>query len=212
MKKIIILLASVLISISCPAQRPGEWLNQQNTQTKYLLQQIAAFQAYLGSVQKGYSVAHQGLTTIGYLKDGERQLHTDYFGSLQKVNPIIRNSPQVAAIISLQLKVVQTCQNTLQRVKRNGQLNPEESTYIQRVVANLLQDGAGNTEELLAVLTPNQWKMTDTERLQRIDALYEAMLEKLALAQQLANETKVLTIQRQKAQNALKTSQALYGF
>jgi hypothetical protein len=104
-KRIISLLVAVLISVPCLAQTPEEWLNQQNTQTKYLLQQIAAFQGYLGSVQKGYSVAHQGLTTIGHLKDGERQLHTDFFGSWDRVNPTIRNSPEVAAILAWQLKM-----------------------------------------------------------------------------------------------------------
>jgi hypothetical protein len=186
MKKIIILLASVLISISCPAQRPGEWVNQQNTQTKYLRQQIALFQLYLGSVQKGYSIAQTGLTTIGNSKDKEWQLHSAYISSLDKVNPIIRNSPQVAAILSLQLKVVQTCQNTLHRVKRNGQLNPEESNYIQRVMANLLHYCAADMYELVMVLTANQWKMTDPERLKRVEALYESMLDKQAWAQQFS--------------------------
>jgi hypothetical protein len=97
-------------------------------------------------------------------------------------------------------------------VQQNSQFNPEERDYIQGLIANLLREGSENVDALRTVITPHQWKMTDEERLKRIDVLYKAMLENLALVQQLANETKVLAIQRQKAQNALKTSQALYGF
>jgi hypothetical protein len=212
MKKIIILLASFLISISCPAQRPEEWVNQQNTQTKYLRQQIALLQVYLGSIQKGYSIAQTGLTTIGNSKDKEWQLHTAYIRSLDKVNPLIRNSPPVAAILSSQFKIQQTCQSMLQQVKQNNNLPPAEFDYIQWVLANLLHYCALDAEELLTVLTANQWKMTDPERLKRVEALYESMLDKQAWAQQFANEVKVLSIQRMKEQQAIQTSRSLYGF
>jgi hypothetical protein len=212
MKKIIILLGSVLTSISCPAQRPGEWINQQNTQTKYLQQQIALLQVYLGYVQKGYSISQAGLTTIGNSKDREWQLHIAYISSLDKVNPFIRNSPQVAAILSSQFKIQQTCQSTLQQVKQNNHLPPAEFDYIQLVMANLLRESAWDAEELLTVLTANQWKMTDPERLKRVEALYESMLAKQAWAQQFSNEVKVLSSQRMKDQNAIQTSRSLYGF
>ena len=210
--RIISLLVAVFISVPVSAQTAEEWVNQQITQTRYLLQQIAAFQAYLGSVQKGYSIAHQGLATIGHGKGQERQAHTDYFSALKKVNPIIKKSTQVAAILSMGINIPKTCHRTLQQVKQTNQFTTGELDYIQDIMANLLREGAANIEDLRTVITPHQWEMTDEERLQRLDALYEAMLEKQALAQQLANEAKVLAIQRMKEKNTIKTSQSLYGF
>ena len=105
MKKIILFWAMALLTIPCFAQTPAEWLNQQNTQTKYLLQQIALFRLYLGYVQKGYSIAQKGLTTIGHNKEHEWQLHAAYINSLEKINHVIRSSPQVAAILTRQINI-----------------------------------------------------------------------------------------------------------
>lgn len=52
-----------------------EWFRQKKTQKKYLIQQIAALKVYLGYVQKGYSIAQKGLTTVSNIKKGNFDLH-----------------------------------------------------------------------------------------------------------------------------------------
>ncbi len=74
------LFTMVLISVEvCDAQTFDEWFKQQETQKKYLIQQIAALQVYTGYVQKGYSVAKKGLATIGSIKEGDFNLHSNFF-------------------------------------------------------------------------------------------------------------------------------------
>jgi hypothetical protein len=212
MKKIILLLAIALITIPCYAQTPAEWLNQQNTQTRYLQQQIALFRLYSGYVQKGYSIAQKCLATIGHTQDQEWELHAAYISSLEKINPVIRNAPQITAILSWQKNIHQTCQSTWQQVMQSGQLHPAEIDYVRQVMANLLRDSAGDIAELLAVITPAQWEMTDDERLKRLDALYEAMQDKQALLLQVAHEAKVLSRQRMREKKEISTSRSLNGF
>ena len=60
------------------AQTFSEWFRQKKTQKKYLLQQIAALQVYIGYAQKGYRIAKEGLTTIGGFTKGEFDLHSDF--------------------------------------------------------------------------------------------------------------------------------------
>ena len=48
-----------IISTGTRAQTFAEWFRQSATQKKYLLQQIAALQVYIGYVQKGYSIAKE---------------------------------------------------------------------------------------------------------------------------------------------------------
>ena len=212
MQKIMLCWALALLTTPGFAQTPAEWLNQQNTQTRYLQQQIALFRLYSGYVQKGYAIAQKGLATIGHTQDQEWELHAAYIISLEKINPVIRNSPQVAAILSWQINIHQTCQSTWQQVMQNGQLHPAEIDYVRRVMANLLRESAGDIAELLTVITPHQWEMTDDERLKRMDALYEAMQDKQVLAQQLAKEAKVLSRQRMREKKEISTSRSLNGF
>ena len=46
------------------AQNWQEWTQQNKTQLTYLRQQIAGLMVYLDYTQKGYRIAHTGLTTI----------------------------------------------------------------------------------------------------------------------------------------------------
>ncbi len=52
-----LVLFALLHSSGTKAQTFDEWFRQSATQKKYLLQQIAGLQVYIGYVQKGYSIA-----------------------------------------------------------------------------------------------------------------------------------------------------------
>ncbi len=79
----------MLLSNICRGQTADEWLRQKQTQTKYLIQQIAALEMYNGYAHKGYSIAQHGLKTIEYFKTGEWRLHSDFFNSLDIISPEI---------------------------------------------------------------------------------------------------------------------------
>ncbi|KAA5548118.1 hypothetical protein [Adhaeribacter rhizoryzae] len=212
MKRIILLLIAGLGCGYVQAQTPEEWMNQKSTQTKYLLQQIALFQVYLGYVQKGYSITQGGLSAIGHLKNQERQSHADYFLALEKVNPKIRYSSRVAAILAIQINLMQTWQSAFRELQQNSQLNPVEKDYLTRTLKNLLQENAADSEALVGIISDHHWAMKDDERLQRINALYLTMLDKYAFVQNLMKEAKTLAMQHFQAQKSIQTSRALYGF
>jgi uncharacterized membrane protein YobD (UPF0266 family) len=78
MKRLFTLVLFALLSSGVKAQTFAEWFRQGATQKKYLLQQIAALQVYIGYMQQGYSIAKQGLNTISDVNNGEYNLHKDY--------------------------------------------------------------------------------------------------------------------------------------
>src|SRR5438093_6658250 len=126
-KLLIILILSTVVMKDCAAQTFSEWFEQKETQKKYLIEQIAALQTYLGYVQKGYSIAQKGLTTISNIKNGEFNLHTDYFNSLRSVNPNIKSCAKVADIIAMQLRIVQAYKNTYRQVREWNVFNSGEA-------------------------------------------------------------------------------------
>jgi hypothetical protein len=102
-------------------------------QKKYMIQQIAALQVYIGYLQKGYSIAKKGLNVIGDLKKGEFNLHSTYFNSLKSVNPKIRNSEKVAGCITLQVQLLQVFNSTYQQLKQSKQFSENELSYMHSV-------------------------------------------------------------------------------
>ena len=211
MKKTVSIIVILLSFKVSSAQTFDEWFKQNNTQKKYLIQQIAAFKIYLGYVQKGYSIAKKGLNTIENIKKGDFNLHSDFFGSLQSVNPAIRKYSKVADIIALQVKIIQTYKSTYKYVQSISLYTPSEVDFIYKSFTNLISGSTNDINELISVITANELEMKDDERLERIDAIYNSIQDKYAFAQNFGDEAKVLAVQRTKEKNNIETGRRLYG-
>ncbi len=165
MKRLFIFVLIAITSATANAQTFEEWSQQKETQKKYLLQQIAGLQVYIGYVQKGYSIAHDGLNFIGDIKKGELNLHIDYFKSLKTANPNIKRYSKVADIITLQLKIMNVYKNTSRQVQQTKAFNTDELKYINEVFNRLIDDCMATIDELIAITTSNKLEMKDDERL-----------------------------------------------
>lgn len=209
MKSLVILIFFTILSVGTKAQTFAEWFRQSATQKKYLLQQIATLQVYIGYVQKGYSIARQGLNTISDIKHGEFNLHRDYFNSLKTVNPKIKNYSKVADIIVLQVNIIKTYKEAAKQLKQSGTFNAGEISYINGVFKRLMDDCAETIDALITVTTSGELEMKDDERLKRIDALYSDMQGKYTFVQGFSNEAKLLAASRIQEQNNIQTIRAL---
>lgn len=211
MKRLFIFVLIAITSATASSQTFEEWFKQKTTQKKYLLQQISGLQVYIGYVQKGYSITHDGLNLIGDIKKGELNLHSDYFNSLKTVNPNIRKYSKVADIIAFQLKIINVNKNISRQVQQSKAFNADELKYINEVFNRIIDDCMATIDELIAITTSNELEMKDDERLKRIDALYNGMQSKYTFAQSFAVEAKVLAFSRLKEQNDIQTSRAING-
>jgi len=201
----------ITIVTTTQAQTFAEWFKQKKTQKKYLEQQIAALQVYIGYAQKGYSIAKEGLNTIGDFKRGEFNLHNGYFNSLKNVNPKIKLYVKVADIMAMQVTIIQGYSRTRRHVRESGAFNRAELDYIMRVLGRLLDDCSNTLNELITLTTDGNLEMKDDERLKRIDILYKDMTDKYTFSQSFHNEMTVLAVSRIKENNDVRTSRALYG-
>ncbi len=211
MKRLFILVLFVILSSGTKAQTFAEWFHQSATQKKYLLQQIAGLQLYIGYIQKGYSIAKQGLNTISYIKHGEFNLHKDYFNSLKEVNPKIKNYSKVADIILLQMNIVKVYKEAARQIKQSKSFSASEITYINSVFERLLDDCTKTIDELITVTTSGQLEMKDDERLKRIDRLYNDMQTNYVFVQSFSDEAKLLAASRTREQNNIQSSRIING-
>lgn len=189
------------------AQTFAEWFRQNKTQKKYLIEQIAAFQVYLGYLQKGYHIAESGINAINEIKHGDLNLHRLFFTSLQNVNPNVKRYVRVTDIIALQNKTTRIASATMQLTYKTTQLNTGEKDYIKNVYKNLLSDCSDDLDDLIAVVTDGTLTMKDEERIKRIDGIYKGITDKYAFANHFQNQVKILTLQRSRETYDIKTLQ-----
>jgi hypothetical protein len=183
----------------------------QTKQQTVLLQQIAALQIYIGYAQKGYSVAKKGLNMIGDFKRGEFNLHDSYFTSLKTVNPKIKKYARIAEIIALQVKIMKNYGSIYKQIQQDDLFHGDEMDYIKRVFDRLIENCDNNLEELITIITDNQLEMKDDERIKRIDAVYQNMLENYTFCESFSDQTQLISLSKAKDKKEVKTSRALRG-
>lgn len=209
MKKVIVFILLLVFSHQLQAQTFNEWFRQKKTQIRYLVQQIAANQIYIGYLQKGYKIARTGLTTLNDIKHGDFNLHYAFFDSLKHVNPRIRNWARVADIAAMQVQVIKQAKLTVQQSRSSKQFTSSELTYLQNVFSHLLDDCSKDMDALLAAATSGKTAMTDDERIRRIDGIYAAMQDKLLFSKSFADEAAILAVQRNQDETDIQVSKKI---
>src|SRR5258706_4187148 len=138
MKRLYSIVGLLVISTSCFCQSPNwnEWMRQKKTQRKYLLQQIAALEAYYNYLKKGYEICDKGLTMIGDIKDGKLTLDKKYLNALSNVSPAVRNSPKLAAITDDHYNMLRSLRKLVDDCRDNPLYTAEGVQYIESVSHN----------------------------------------------------------------------------
>lgn len=190
----LVILAFLLTSFFAKAQTFDEFFKQKETQRKYLAEQIAAFQLYLGYIKKGITITNNGLNLVHDLKNGEFNLHSDYFNSLKNVNPRIKQYARVADIISLEKSIL----NTYKKIKAIVSFQ------------KLVDATADNIEELTILLTNGKLEMSDKDRMQRIDHIYDDMSAKYLFIISASDKIQINALQNQRDLKDIQTLQKIY--
>ena len=196
MKAAILIFAIIMFSREGFTQTIEEWTQQKQTQIKYLLNQVAANKVYIAYLQKGYSIASKGLTTIGQIKNGEYTLHKYFFNALLSINPAIKNWSKVAGIVAIQVQIIKQVNKGFNRIKELDQLTPDELDYCSTIIQNLFNDCEEIIRELLIIISDGNLEMKDDERIRRIDQLYGSMQSNFTFCTKLNNQMHMLSVQR----------------
>lgn len=182
----------------------------QNKQIKLYLQQIAANKIYIEYLQKGYRIAKSGLTTIGNIKNGHYKLDGDFFGSLEAVNPNVRHYSKVSEIISLQLSIAKHYKRTLRRAQESNVFQHEELEYMGRVFDVLIDGCLDLTDELILIIGSGKLKMSDDERIRRIDQMHSEMRERSVFYNSFSADISTMTVQRVKELSDAESVRKMY--
>lgn len=184
--------------------------SQKQKMIKNLIAQVALFQTFMGKAKKGYKIVGDGIHLIRDIKNGEFNLHNDYFNSLSSVNPQVKKYAKVAAIMQYEYEILQTCEKTLRQIKSSNRYSPGETSYIQKVFDRLLEETSGNMDELALIIKDGEVKMSDDQRIKRIDKLYLKVQSDRVFAQHFTERTRRLGADRSSYEQQMQQVQTLY--
>jgi len=207
MKKITVLL---IVFCTCMTSK----LSAQSEEVQQLLlnvEKLAQFKQILSDLKKGYQIISTGYSTIKDLSQGNFNLHKTFLDGLMKVSPSVKKYKRIADIINNQIRIVKEYKNAFKRFKQDENFNIGEVEYLEKVYSNLFQQSLNDLDELIIIITDNKLRMSDDERLEAIDRIYNNMQDKLLFLRHFNNNTTILAVQRARDKNDAATMKKIYG-
>jgi esterase/lipase len=203
MKKILILL--LVCCNSCFAQ------SDEAKQLLLNVEKLAQFKQILKNMKDGYQLLHKGYTSIKDISEGNFSLHKTFLDGLMEVSPAVKKYKRVADIISYQIKLVKEYKSAFQQFKDDKQFTLIEIQYIGNVYANLFKESLKKLDELAMVVTAGKLRMSDDERLQAIDRIYDEVMEQYTFLNEFNNSTAILSLQREKDKMDIDLMKKIHG-
>jgi hypothetical protein len=205
MKRLIIVTVVGLLSVQ------SVWGQAEEAKSLALnLAKLEQLRKILDNMYKGYKILTDGYQTIKNIAEGNFKLHQVFLDGLYAVNPAVRKYKRIPLIIEYQLLLVEEHKRAYRRFSQDRNFSEKELNYIRGVYGYIIDRSLKNLEELVMIVTANKLRMTDEERLQAIDRLYNEMENKIAFLRHFNNGTQLLAIQRAKERRDVEVLQKIY--
>ncbi|HEU5163888.1 MAG TPA: TerB family tellurite resistance protein, partial [Chitinophagaceae bacterium] len=192
MRKTAIILLIVLISHFSFSQ------SQEVQQLLLNWEKLTQLKTLLDDMYTGYEIIYKGYSTIKDISEGNFTLHKDFLDGLLAISPVVQNYRRIADITSYQLRIIKGYKAAYNQFKFSKNFTLAEIEYLGKVYSNLLNEGIKCLDELAMIVTAGKLRMSDDERLQAIDKIYDRTLEQFSFLQDLNNSTAILSVQREK--------------
>jgi len=171
----------------------------QSTEIQQLLlnvEKLAQLKRILSNMKKGYEIVSTGYNTIKDISKVNFNIHQAFLNGLIQVSPAVRKYKKIAEIISYQTQLVKEYKSAFRRFDASNLFNTNEIGYMDNVYTNLFTKSLQNLEELTMVITAGKLRMSDDERINAIDRIYNDIADKLVFLRTFNKENNVLAIQR----------------
>jgi hypothetical protein len=207
MKKRVVILWIILFSFSAKVVA-------QSAEVQQLLlnvEKLAQLKKILSNMKKGYEIVSGGYNRIKDISKGNFNIHQAFLDGLMQVSPAVRKYKRIGEIISFQTQLVKEYKSAFRRFDASNLFNENEIKYMSNVYGNLFNKSLQNLEELAMVITAGKLRMSDDERINAIDRIFDDMGDKLVFLRTFNKENNVLAIQRGREMVDTKVSKKLNG-
>lgn len=206
MKKIVFLLLLACLNL-IPHKTAAQ--SQEIQQLILNIEKLSQFKKILSDMKKGYELLSGGYKTVKEMSEGNFSLHKTFLDALMQVSPAVKNYKRIGDIITFQLQLVKESRNGLKRFSASDGFSAQEIRYFEKVYSKLLGQSLRNLDELTIVISADNLRMSDDERLEAVDNIYLEMQDKLLFLRHFNASSNVLALQRTKEKNDASASKAL---
>lgn len=194
-------------SHSSQAQSVTDLLLQLELDTE----KLTSMKSTLQDMYKSYELIDKGYKRISNTAKDNFNLHKLFLDGLLAITPAVQNSPHIKEILDAQYDIITQTRAATAQVQSGSLFNAQELDYIIGVYSSLLQRCLRSIEELTMTLTADQLRMSDDQRLQVINRIYNETSGQRSFLRQFNNSVAILATQKAKELNDLTTLKRLYG-
>ncbi|MDR3715781.1 MAG: TerB family tellurite resistance protein [Puia sp.] len=184
---------------------------QLATQLALDIEKLSELKSILSEMYKAYTIIDKGYKDVESVVSGNFNLHKAFLDALLAVSPAVQNYPRIVDIINAEYNVVSEYRSASSKFNADGHFTPQELSYIANLYSTILNKSAQCITQLTMVITANQMRMNDAERLNSIDRIYDDITATLSHLRTFNSQTSVQAIQRSKEAGDLSTLQNIYG-
>jgi hypothetical protein len=175
------------------------------------IQKLAGLKSTLQDMYKAYTILDNGYTDIKNIVQGNFNLHKVFLDGLLAVSPAVQNYGRVVDIINAEYTIVSEYKAAYKQFSADGHFTIQELDYMNTVYTNLFNRSLTCLNELVMVITANQLRMSDAERIAAIDRVYGDITGQLRLLRSFNNSTSVQAVLRARESNDIGTLKNIYG-
>ncbi len=175
------------------------------------VEKLAQLKKILHNMYQGYQLISKGYNTIKDISQGNFDLHKNFLDGLLAVSPAVKKYKRIADIIQQQSQLVKEYKSAFARFKTSNLFNSIEIKYMENVYANLFTNSLQNLDDMAMIVTAGKLRMSDDERMNAIDRVFDEVSDKLNFLRTFNKENDILALQRGRELVETKVSKQLNG-
>ena len=174
-------------------------------------QKLSGLKQILGQLYTSYGVLVKGYNAVKGASEGNFDLHKAFLDGLLAVSPAVRQYPRSKALIRQESLLLSEYHAAWNNVRQGGHFSPDELMHISWVYSKLISGSLKALSDLAMVLSDNQLRMSDAERLAAIDGIFTDSRSRLDFLDSFNEQNYRLERLRSLEDSDWKTLKTLYG-
>ncbi len=154
---------------------------QASEQLALDVEKLSELKGILKDMYTAYEIIDKGYTDVKNIVEGNFNLHKAFLDALLAVSPAVQDYSKVERIISAESQILSEYTAASKQLAGSGRFSIGELDYMNGVYANLLNRSATCVSELVMLLTADELRMSDAERLEGVDRVYTDISSQLRL-------------------------------
>lgn len=205
--KRVFLIGLTLVAIGGRAQS----IVQASEQLALDVEKLSELKGILKDMYTAYTIIDKGYTDVRNIVEGNFNLHKAFLDGLLAVSPAVQDYSRVVRIIDAEAQILSEYKAASKQFSGSGRFSISELDYMNGVYAHLLNRSATCVGELVMLLTADQLRMSDAERLEGVDRVYGDISEQLRLLRMMDSGLAVQAGLRAREAGDIGSVRSIYG-